>query len=269
MPPASAVYLEWLCRRLHVTRPVTSAESSNGEFGRTEALQPFEVAFDIPGRFRGVVATGAAYHRLLHLRPFPDGNGRIGRLMVYALLARLGVRPDLWPLSRGLARRREEYDAQVDAANALRTDSRDGEGPLSQEGLLRFCRFFLSACLEQVRYQESVLAVDHLLQRIQLYCAQEATNGQLPRGAFHLLRELVLNGEVDRARIGTFVDSSGSREERIWSAQRMTAALLNRGLIVSDAPRAPFRLGLSGEAVDRWFPALYPTLSRQMVHSAG
>ena len=119
MPPASAVYLEWLCRRLHVTRPVTSAESSNGEFGRTEALQPFEVAFDIPGRFRGVVATGAAYHRLLHLRPFPDGNGRIGRLMVYALLARLGVRPDLWPLSRGLARRREEYDAQVDRKSVV------------------------------------------------------------------------------------------------------------------------------------------------------
>ena len=284
--PTSASYLEWLYCGLgrrqpdvaaagsHVLAPDAGARdqqppASEERCGLSDStprecaavLQQFEAAYDVQGRLRGVMAAGAAYQRLLRIRPFFEGNGRIGRLMAYALLTRLGLRPSLWPLARGLARQRDEYDVHLRAAG-MGARAAEAAEPLSSQLIVRFCRFFLSVCLEQVRYQESVLAVDHLLQRIQLFCAQETAGSRLPSGAFPLLRELVLHGEVERHRVSSFV-GSGPAESRTWAAQHLTAALLNRGLIVADAPRAPFRLGLSAHVVDRWFPALYPALSTQ------
>ena len=42
-------------------------------------------------RLGRIVALGAAHHRLLWIHPFPDGNGRVARLMSHAALLRCGV----------------------------------------------------------------------------------------------------------------------------------------------------------------------------------
>ena len=38
-----------------------------------------------------IIAIGAAHHRLLWVHPFFDGNGRVTRLMSYAMMLRLGL----------------------------------------------------------------------------------------------------------------------------------------------------------------------------------
>ncbi len=41
-------------------------------------------------------------------------------------------------------------------------------------------------------------------------------------------------------------------------ARNVVADLIERGLLVSEGPRAPLRLGFPAVAVDAWFPRLYP-----------
>jgi len=49
-------------------------------------LKRFREAYSGLGSIDGVLAAAAAHHRLLRLHPFTDGNGRVARLMSYAVL---------------------------------------------------------------------------------------------------------------------------------------------------------------------------------------
>ena len=57
------------------------------------------------GRAGRIIAMAAAHHRFNYIHPFPDGNGRVSRLMSHAMghVAGIGAH-GLWSVSRGLAR---------------------------------------------------------------------------------------------------------------------------------------------------------------------
>ena len=42
----------------------------------------------------------------------------------------------------------------------------DGRGNLSNEGLVKFCRFFLDVCIDQVDYMGALLQLDGLVERV-------------------------------------------------------------------------------------------------------
>jgi len=218
------------------------------------ALQRFEEAYTAPiAKFRKIIALAAAHHRLLWIHPFLDGNGRVARLMAHATFNRLGIGSSLWSVSRGLARHVAEYKALLMAADRPRETDYDGRGNLSERALVDFCRFFLTISLDQVRFMESILDPENLLRRIELYCRDEAAAGRLSKSSYPVLREVVLSGELERGNVTTIV---GLRER---AARNVTSALLAKRLLVSDGPRAPLRLGFPTEAVERWFPSLYPS----------
>ena len=50
-------------------------------------------------------------------------------------------------------------------------------------------------------------------------------------------------------------ESTGYKERM---ARDVLATLLKAGLLVSDGPRSPARLGFPIDVVERWFPLLYP-----------
>jgi hypothetical protein len=65
------------------------------EVGRHVAISPGAVprfpgrmhkAFSLPGGTEPILAAACAHHRLLWVHPFLDGNGRVARLMSYAML---------------------------------------------------------------------------------------------------------------------------------------------------------------------------------------
>ena len=199
-------------------------------------------------RVRQLVAIAAAHHRFLWIHPFLDGNGRVARLMSHALLRRAGVGSSLWSVSRGLARNVDRYTSLLMAADERDAANEDGQGPLSGEALARFCEFFLSACLDQVRFMAALLEPAELLRRIELYADDE-----LPKGSGAVLREALLAGAVERGRAAQL---TGYRER---AARDVLAALLQRGLLIADGPRSPLRLGFPIEVVERWFPRLYPS----------
>lgn len=199
-----------------------------------------------------IIATGAAHHRLLWVHPFLDGNGRVARLLSYAMLRDVGVGNSLWSVARGLARRVDQYRMALAAADAPRLGDFDGRGALSLRRLREFCVFFLETCLDQLEFMHSLLQPSELLRRMKIYVDDEVEAGRLPRGSMGILREAVLTGEIERGRAA---ELTGYQERR---AREILGALLDSGLLVTNSPKGPVRLGFPVHVLERWLPRLYP-----------
>lgn len=217
-------------------------------------LERFEEAYDPRGlsKVRQVIAIAAAHHRFLWIHPFYDGNGRVVRLMSYSMLKRIGIGSSLWSVARGLARNSSRYKELLMAADESRRNDLDGRGSLSQEALIDFCKFFLATCVDQVEFMRSILEPSELLRRIEIYSEEEIRAGRLPKGAFPFLREALLAGEFDRGKASSLIN----RGER--TARTVLSKLIECGLLVSNSPKGPVRLGFPLTVVERWFPSLYP-----------
>ncbi|MBI3698105.1 MAG: Fic family protein [Acidobacteria bacterium] len=205
-------------------------------------------------RLGQIIAVAAAHHRLVWIHPFYDGNGRVARLMSHAMLLRFGIGGSLWSASRGLARNVNRYRELLMAADQPRRSDLDGRGNLSEAALTEFCKFFLQVCVDQVDFMESLLEPSELLRRMQLFIEDETRAGRLPKGAFPVLRETVLAGEVGRGHARGLT----GYQERM--GRMIVSRLLDRGFLVSDGPRDPVRLGFPIDVVERWFPRLYPAV---------
>ncbi len=217
-------------------------------------LKRFEEAHDTQklSRVRQIIALGAAHHRLLWIHPFYDGNGRVTRLMSHASLLRCGVGSSLWSVARGLARNVQTYKALLMAADEPRRGDLDGRGTLSTQALTGFCEFFLTTCIDQVEFMASLLEPSELLRRMRQHIEEEVQAGTLPKGSFPLLREALLTGEVPRGRTPE-ITGYGER-----MARNVVADLIKKGYLKSESSRAPLVLAFPMDAVERWFPRLYP-----------
>lgn len=204
-------------------------------------------------RVRRIVALGAAHHRLLWIHPFYDGNGRVARLMSHASLLRCGVGSSLWSVARGLARNVQDYKTLLMAADAQCHGDLDGRGTLSTKALTAFCEFFLAVCIDQVEFMAALLEPGDLLRRMRLQVEEDVQAGRLPKGSFRMLREALLSGEVPRGRAGE-ITGYGER-----MARNVVSDLLKKGYLESAGPRAPLVVAFPIDAVERWFPRLYPT----------
>ncbi|MBV5317254.1 MAG: Fic family protein [Desulfobulbaceae bacterium] len=279
--PTSVEYITWLhhefCRRLPdemlwVENPdtgerlrVVGGELRKGgvQVGRhippkAEALPRFlgrfEGAYGVQkmSRVGQITALGAAHHRLLWIHPFYDGNGRVTRLMSHASLLRCGVGSSLWSVARGLARNVQEYKALLMAADEPRRGDLDGRGTLSTQALTSFCEFFLTTCIDQVDFMASLLDPSELLRRMRQHIEEDVQAGTLPKGSFPLLREALLTGEVPRGRTPE-ITGYGER-----MARNVVSSLIKKGYLKSESSRAPLVLVFPIDAVERWFPRLYP-----------
>ena len=224
--------------------------------GLPRFLDRFAAAYEKKGlsKLRQIIALGAAHHRLLWIHPFYDGNGRVARLMSHASLQRCGVGSSLWSVARGLSRNVQECKALLMAADEPRRGDLDGRGALSTQALIKFCEFFLTICIDQIDFMASLLAPREFLRRVRLHVEDEVQAGHLPKGSFPMLREAMLAGEVPRGRAGE-ITGYGER-----MARNVISALLKKGYLKSETTRGPLVLAFPLDAVERWFPGLYPTI---------
>ena len=200
-----------------------------------------------------LLACACAHHRLAWVHPFLDGNGRVVRLQSHAALLKMGVGSGLWAVSRGLARNVQTYYDRLADADSPRRGDYDGRGNLSEEGLVRFARFFLETCLDQVTFMGEMLALEQFRRRLRAYVILRSEMGEgIRREAELPLYHLFLAGEITR---GEFKQMSGLGAR---TADSLLAALLKVGLVESDTSRAPLRFGLPLEALAYYFPRLYP-----------
>ena len=204
------------------------------------------------GKSETILASAAAHHRLLWIHPFLDGNGRVARLMSHAVLLETLETGGIWSIARGLARNEGRYKRHLVECDLPRRNGLDGRGPLSQEALVEFTRFFLETCLDQVRFMETLVQPDRLRGRILAWAEEEVRAGILPVQAGRILEAVLFRGELPRAEIPAIV---GAKERH---ARRVLSSLMKEGVLVSESSRAPLRLFFPAALASRWMPGLFP-----------
>ena len=199
-----------------------------------------------------LVSAAAAHHRLLWMHPFLDGNGRVARLMSHAMLLGILDTGAVWSVARGLARNVQQYKTLLANCDSTRRNDLDGRGALSEEALAEFTRFFLTVCIDQVDFMESLVQPDRLRARVLVWVEEEVRAGELPTQSGRVLEAILHRGELPRGEVDA-IAGTGERQGR-----RILAALIAKGVLASEGPRAPLHLAFPANLAQRWMPGLIP-----------
>ena len=230
----------------------------------TSFMKHFEQRY----RFEGlgtagrIMVIGAAHHRFNYIHPFPDGNGRVSRLMSHAMALKAGIGAHgLWSISRGLARGlaqgpagRAEYKIMMDTADTPRQGDLDGRGNLSLKALNEFVLWFLRVSLDQVKFMSGLFDIDTLAKRLRAHVEQ---NDTLKPEATRLLEEALIRGEFERGEVARI---TGLPER---SARRILSSLIDLKLLASDTEKGPVSLRFPDDALETLFPRLYPAAATE------
>ncbi len=215
-------------------------------------LKRFEAVYGKLGKTDTILAAASAHHRLLWIHPFLDGNGRVARLMSHAMLLETLDTGGVWSIARGLARNEGTYKSQLMACDAERRNDLDGRGQLSEEALAKFTTFFLTTCIDQVEFMEGLVQPDRLRDRILIWTEEEIRADALPPKSGAVLEAVLYRGELPRGEVASLLGASDRH------ARRVTSALIDREVLVSESSRAPLRLAFPAKLAARWMPGLFP-----------
>lgn len=198
-----------------------------------------------------IISIAAAHHRLNFIHPFPDGNGRVSRLMSHAMaqIGGIGGR-GLWSISRGLARGlndRGEYKSMMDYADSSRMGDLDGRGNLSAKALREFCEWFLSVALDQINFSKAVFAFDTLEARYRKLVASVTDDKWAPDVISAVLR----HGSMDRGDINLITKTTDR------TARKTTKELIDAGFLKSVSQKTPVRIAFPLDYRERLFPNLF------------
>lgn len=206
-------------------------------------------------RFHGderLVAMAAAHHRLTWLHPFRDGNGRVARLFSTLYMASCGInRSNLWSLSRGLSRQKEEYMVNLFSCDP----APEGAATLTEcsDLLADMIGFMFEVCLDQIGFMSGLLSLETIEQRIEWFVSANSTKtgGTLHPDSSRLLRAAFMRGEIPRGEAGTIVNKATS------TARKIVKTLVDSGLLTSKTPKSPLKVALPSRALPFYFPGLY------------
>lgn len=215
-------------------------------------IKRFEESYAKLGKVDSVIAAATAHHRLLWIHPFIDGNGRVVRLMSYAMLRSALDTGGIWSVARGLARSVEDYKAHLASCDQTRRNDLDGRGNLSEEALANFASYFLKTCLDQITFMESLVQPDELRTRMLVWVEEEVKADRLPAKSGKLLESILFRGELPKGDVEKLLEVS----ER--SARRFYTALIDRGILTTEGTHAPLRIAFPAALASRWMPGLFP-----------
>jgi Fic family protein len=207
-----------------------------------------------------LIGTACSHHRLTWIHPFIDGNGRAARLHTHVVLHAMGLTQGLWSPMRGLARTQEQYFARLNNADLPRRNDVDGRGPLSQEELVEFARYFLQNCLDQVRFMGQRLDLASLKNRLKVLLVNLAgkpwqigsEKSIVKLEALEALHYVAMAGPIERSR---FVAITGLGER---TGRRVMASLIDFGVLTADSPRGPLKFAVPLRSLRFLFPNLWP-----------
>lgn len=200
------------------------------------------------------VMLAVAHHRFNYIHPFPDGNGRVSRLMSHAMALQAGVGArGLWSISRGLARGLKgpwEYKAMMDLADTPRQGDLDGRGNLSLKALHEFVEWFLDVALDQVQFMTSLFDFEGLRTRLETYVLRDLG---LRAECAKLVHALLVHGELSRGDAATIMNLKPR------TASDTLRRLVDSGLVTSQSQKGKLGLHFGAAAADVLFPRLFLT----------
>jgi Fic family protein len=243
---------EWRSKREHDVAVGRHEPPSSDRVNSFMAYFEKRYRFEKLGMAGRVLSIPAAHHRFNYIHPFPDGNGRVSRLMSHAMAHRSGIAAHgLWSISRGLARgltSRNDYRAMMDHADMPRQGDLGGRGNLSRRALADFTLWFLRVCVDQVTFMASLFDLGTLAKRLRIHAARH----ELKPEAVRLLEEALTRGEFERGEISRI---TGLPER---TARRVFNDVAGLGLLASEMPKGPVSLRFPADTVDALFPRLFP-----------
>lgn len=202
-------------------------------------------------KLSGIVDSVAAHHRMAWIHPFPDGNGRVTRILLDAMLRCCGLNPaGLWSISRGFAKSQEQYKRALAEADEHRRGDLDGRGNLTETGVVAFCSYALKTAIDQSRFMERLFALGDMEMRCQHYFRNIRLDLK-PESAY-LYIAAFRTGEFERMEAGRI---TGLPER---TARDVLTALLREGFLTSDSPRGKVRVAFPIKALGTLLPNLYP-----------
>jgi Fic family protein len=198
-----------------------------------------------------ILAIPAAHHRFNYIHPFVDGNGRVSRLMSYAMVLHAGIGGGgLWSISRGLARGlagRQEYKMAMNAADAPRQGDLDGRGNLSQRALVDFTDWFLKIMLDQIRFSKAVFKFDQIQERYKDLLVHLGLEAR----AVDLVAAVFRTGQLERGDAATALRIP----ER--TARTAVSKLTQMGFLKSETPKGALRVAFPIDYREKLFPNLF------------
>ena len=215
-------------------------------------MQRFEQVYCELGVTDTLLALAAAHHRLVWIHPFPDGNGRVARLMSDAMLRSALATGGVWTVSRGLARNNTVYKSLLANCDMSRRNDRDGRGTLSEEALADLTEFFLATCIDQIQFMERLIEPERLRTRIAIWAETEIRSGALPSKSGIVLEAVLARGALPRSDAVSLLGVS----ER--QARRITSALIRTGALSAKTSRAPLTLAFPSKLAADWLPGILP-----------
>lgn len=216
-------------------------------------MEHFDKRFQIAARSASgrIIAIASAHHRLNYIHPFPDGNGRVSRLMSHAMALNAGIGGQgLWSISRGLARGiqdRGEYKRMMDLADSPRRGDRDGRGNLSEAALKTFSAWFLNVSLDQITFSAKLFDLAGLDKRYRRLVADTIEDKRAP----YLISAVLRHGMLDRGDAQVVLKTSERTSRN--TLKQLTAA----GYLTSSSPKTPVRLAFPLDYRERLFPNLF------------
>ena len=199
-----------------------------------------------------IMSIPAAHHRLNYIHPFPDGNGRVSRLMSHAMAHASDIGAHgLWSISRGLARGLgdgTQYKRMMDFADSPRENDLDGRGNLSLSALIDFTTWFLEVCLDQLHFMSELFDLDILAKRLRTWAERD---DRFKPEVGRLLEDAAIRGEFDR---GEAARITGLPER---TARRVLNDACAAGLLASDTPKGPVSLRFPPDDAEGMFPRLF------------
>jgi Fic family protein len=237
--------------------------TSDVQVGRHIAISPgavprflarWQQVYQGLGRFETVLQAAAAHHRLLWIHPFSDGNGRVARLVSYAMLSEALDTAGIWSVARGLARNVDRYKGHLAECDLPRRNDLDGRGNLSEEALAGFTAFFIETCTDQVRFISGLMQPSALRSRILEWAQEEERGGRLMPSSHRVLAHILAHRQLERKDVQEVVGFDARKSRRV------TATLQKRGIIAAPTHRAPFRIAFPAALAPRLMPGLYPNL---------
>lgn len=202
-----------------------------------------------------IIAVAISHHRFSFIHPFPDGNGRVSRLMSHAMIATAGIGAHgLWSVSRGLARgldSRSDYKLMLSHADIPSNDALEGRTLLSLDAIRSFTVWFLAVCLNQVDFMIDLFDFSSLKNRIHNLVRQSE---EMKPEAVYLLEEAFFRGQFERGAVPRL---TGLPER---SARRVLKSLIELGLLASATPKGQVSMRFPVHALETLFPKLFPSL---------
>ena len=157
----------------------------------------------------------------------------------------------LWSVARGLTRRVETYKELLANCDRRRNDL-DGRGPLSEEALVAFTRFFLETCVDQITFMENLVQPEALRHRILGWAEGQVRLKALPANTRNLLEAVLYRGELPRAEVADVLHVG------VRQGQRIVAELVKANVLVPDDSRAPLRMAFPATLASQRMPGLFP-----------